>query len=106
MEKKGIREVFGVDWLLDQGVPSDPERSDLFRFVVQRVLVWLQERQGNLGGLYDIAKSVGVDLKQLFGVVDYLTSHGFVEITKMDQLGNTEIKLTEQGKKYLQQLTR
>jgi predicted transcriptional regulator len=106
MENKGIREVFGVDWLLDKPALPDPEGSEFFRFVSRRVLIWLQEHTGNQGGLYEIVKSVGVDLKQLFGIVDYLTSHGFVEITKSDPLGNMEIKLTEQGKQYLQQLAR
>jgi hypothetical protein len=106
MEKRSIRDVFGVDFLLDKPPATKGEQSELFRFMAQGVLRWLMQQSGNAGGLYDVVRSTGVDLKQLFGIVDYLTSQGLVEVTKRDPLGNTEIKITEQGKQFLQYLAR
>jgi hypothetical protein len=83
--KKGIRDIFGVDYLLEQSTPPQPLNAmkdpKTFR-IATRILHLLDKVPENRSGLNELLAKTGMNVKEVRRVIDVMCEHGLIELSE------------------------
>src|SRR5262245_53136504 len=71
-----------------------------------QILTELSKAPAGQASAFDLVDRTGMDIQTVHQVLDVIRqpSYGWVDVDKADPKGNYLVKLTDQGKKYLEEL--
>jgi hypothetical protein len=100
---RDIREIFGVDYLLTpppQTPEIDPGIHGMIRML--KVLQAIQSSPGNIGTVLDLIGRSQMDGRQFLDTIGKMKDCGMIECTTSDMPGNHEIRMTDFGRQILE----